>query len=449
MGLLPYSLLMNSLVIRVTRRAHIGLIPLAMGGLLLAAVLAWVLGGYFDYDIHRLISYYSADAPGSVVNVVIGDRLYGVHTFGDYLLAHDYSTVGNPWINSISGSNNYPPVAMGIFWVLSLVPYKLGLFIFLLLSFASLLYPIVNELRRHQAFNVYGYLLVPSILSVGVITAMDRGNFVALLVTPMYLFFRMVKEEKWGKSTLLLALLISLKIYPALLLLVYIKNRQFLRILQVAAYGIAGSLMVTSIFPGNFMTNVKTIVSSIRGYHSIGPIGLDPGNASLFGAFSRTLTRFPSLGPVLQFLTAHIWWLGIFYLFLVGFIVLRRIIPDEITLFLTVSTLWMVPPLSFHYVTSFLLIPLALSIGKKESRSSPFLYSLTTISILVTLLPIVIPIAQGNENAMRSISTFSWLILAIAAFSSSIRHSSERIQNTSPKQNLRTRVINRINSIAG
>ena len=440
---------MNSLVLRITRRAQFGLIPLAMGGLVLAAVLAWVLGGYFGFDIHALISYYSSEAPGSVVNVVVGDRLFGVHTFGDYLLAYDYSTSGNPWINSISASNNYPPVAMGIFWVLSLVPYKFGLFLYLLIAFTSLLFPIVNELRRHKAFTEYGFLLVPSILSVGVITSMDRGNYVALLITPTYLFFRMIKEEKWGKSTLLLALLISLKVYPVLLLFLYLRKGQFLRIFQVIAYGAAGSLLVTSLFPGNLMINVKAIVNGIRGYHSIGPIGLDPGNTSLFGALSRLLAKFPGLNTEYQFITSHMWWVGIFYLFLVVVTLGVGTVPNDISLYLLVSTLWTVAPLSFHYATSFLLVPLALSIGRSEPRSSPFLYSLTTFSILATLLPIVVPIAHGNENVMRSISTFSWLVLAIASFSISIHNYLKDNDDKSPGHSLRSRLIIKINSITG
>ena len=440
---------MNALVLRVTRKAECGLIPLAMGGLVLAAILAWVFGGYFNYDIHGLISYYSSDAPGSVVNVVIGDRLIGVHTFGDYLLPHDYSTAGNPWINSISPSNNYPPLAMGIFWALSLVPYKLGLSIFLFAAAFSLLFPIVNELRRNKAFKEYGYLLIPSILSVGVITSMDRGNYVSLLVTPMYLFFRMLKEEKWGKSTLLLALLISLKVYPALFLLVYLRRGQFSRILQVILYSVTGSLLITSLFPGHFMLNVRAIVNGIRTYHSVGPTGLDPGNASLFGAFSRTLARLPSFNSESQFLATHIWWLGILYLLLVGITLLIRAVPDEISLFLLVSTLWMVPPLSYHYVTSYLLVPLAFSIVKKETRSFPLLYSLTTFSILATLLPIVIPLAHGSENGMRSISTFSWLVLAILSFSISIHHYFKANESRPPGLSLRSRLINKINSITG
>lgn len=447
---------MENFGIRIGRRVNLRFIPLVMTGLVVAAVLVWVLGGYFGYDIHALISYFSDEPPRYVVNIAVGDRVFGVHTFGDYLLAHDYATSGSPWINSISASNNYPPLAMGFFWVLSLLPYKIGLALFLLLSILSMLYPVVAELRRQNAFEKYGVLLVPCILSVGVIAALDRGNYVALLVTPLYLFFRMIKEEKWERSVLLLALMVSLKIYPLLLLVAYLPKLKFLRMAQVVLYSLVASVASALFFHGGLIKNLKAIYHGILGYHAIGPAGLDPGNTSLFGAVSRTLVKFPSLIKEFQFVTSHQWWLGIAYFLLVLYTLLSKKVPQEIVVFLLVSVLWQVPPLSFHYVTCFLLVPIALSLRdvrvtphEGERGSYRLLYTLTTISILATLLPIVIPIVHGSENAMRSIASFSWAVLAIAASLLSGWNLNFKKWDIHTVKRVRKWTIEKINAIAG
>ena len=255
---------------------------------------------------------------------------------------------------------------------------------------------------------------------------------------------------------LLLALMVSLKIYPLLLLVVYLPKFKFIRMAQVIVYSLAASVASAFFFDGGLMANLRAIYHGILGYHAIGPAGLDPGNASLFGAVSRTLTKFPALSAQFKFISEHEWWLGIGYFGLVLFIILSKKVPQEIVIYLLVSSFWQVPPLSFHYVTSFLLVPIALTLRDigalkniKEGSSRRLLYSLTTISILATLLPIVIPISHGSENAMRSASSFSWAVLVIVA---SLLSAWSLIFNRKPistKNGTRGWVIGKINEIAG
>lgn len=445
---------MNNFTIRLSKRINLNFVPLALGGLTIAMMLAWILGGYFGYDIHALISFFSSDLPG---NVLVGDRVFGIHTFGDYLLPHEYASAGNPWINSLAPANNYPPLPMAFFWILSLIPYKLGLVTFLLLAFCSMLYPIVRELSRTKTFHEYGAVLVPCILSVGVITALDRGNYVAFLVTPLYLFIKAIKEERWGTSAVLLGFMVALKIYPAILLVAYIRKRKILPILLVALYSVGSSVVAAYAFPGNFKMTLKAMYSGVIGFGGDGTFGLNPYNVSLFSALSRILARIPSLSEELKTLTAHQWYIGIFYTALVVFVVIAQRVPFAISAFLLVSTLWLVPPLNFHYVTSLLLAPLAIAIGSsrvsKEHLSGThhysILYSLTTTSILLTLVPIVIPISHGTENAMRTISSLCWLALAIFAVFRSLVPASRvgRIQRA--RLDFRNRFVSRVNSWSG
>ncbi|MDP1720722.1 MAG: glycosyltransferase family 87 protein [Candidatus Nanopelagicaceae bacterium] len=426
---------MNNLTIRLSKKIDLKFLPLALGGLTVAMVVAWILSGYFGYDVHVLISYFSSDHPG---NILVGDRAFGVHTFSDYLLAHEYATAGNPWVNSLVPANNYPPLPMALFWIFSLLPYKIGLVTYLLLAFCSMIYPIIRELSRTKTFNEYGAVLVPCILSVGVIAALDRGNYVAFLVTPLYLFIKAIREEKWGSSALLLGLMVALKIYPAVLLVVYLRKRKILPILLVALYSVGSSIVAAYAFPGDVKTTLKTMSSAVFGFGGDGTFGLNPYNVSLFSAISRILSRIPSLSEELQTFTNHQWYIGIFYMALVAFVVIAQRIPFVISMFLLVSTLWLVPPLNFHYVSSLLLAPLAIAIGNSRGSKKPLsdthsysiLYSLTTISILLTLLPIVIPMSHGPENAMRTIPSLCWLVLAIFATSWSLVPASrpERIQ---------------------
>jgi hypothetical protein len=418
---------MDNFGIRFGGRVKIGFLPLALAGTILSAALMWILGGYYSYDIHALISYVSNEPPSYVVNVLIGDRYFGVHTFGDYLLAHDYATVGNPWINSISTSNNYPPLAMGFFWLLSFLPYKLGLIFFLLLSMCSLLYPIFAELKRNNLFSKYGALLVPIALSVGFITSLDRGNSVALLVTPLYLFFRALREEKWGRSSALLAFLIAFKVYPVLLLLAYIPRKKIKAALEAIFLSVGASFVIATLFQGGYVDKINAIVRGILGYRGTMPTEVNPSNVSLYGAWVRVLSNFPSLEDEYQFLISHAWWIGIFYFLLVFFIVVARVVPYEISILLLVSSLWLVAPLSLHYVTSLLIVPIAMSLGlskraltKAANSRFDVLYSVATLAILSTLLPIVIPSANGYENAMRGTSSMFWLLCALVGTLTSI-----------------------------
>lgn len=418
---------MDNFGIRLGGRVRIGFLPLVMLGLVLSAILMWILGGYYGYEIHSLISNSSNETSSYVVNVLIGDRYFGVHTFGDYLLTHDYARAGNPWINSIPLSNNYPPLAMGFFWLLSFLPYKIGLVFFLLLSICSMLYPVFAELKRNNLFAKYGTLLVPIALSVGFITSLDRGNSVALLVTPLYLFFRALREEKWGRSAVILAFLIAFKVYPILLLLAYIPRRKFMAAAEAIFLSLGASFIVATLFQGGYVEKINAIARGILGYRGTMPTEVNPSNVSLYASWTRILSNFPGLEDEYQFLLSHVWWIGIFYFLLVVFIVIARVVPDEISILLLVSSLWLVAPLSLHYVTSLLIVPLALSLGlskralvKAASARFDFLYSVATLAILTTLLPIVIPAANGHENAMRVGSSIFWSLFALVGTMTSI-----------------------------
>jgi Glycosyltransferase family 87 len=392
---------------------RIEFLDICLMSVVIAGAAFWVFGGYLNADFHNLISFPASEAPG---NVNVGERHFGNHTFGDYLLSIDQAKSLNPWTNSvIRPLSNYPALPMIIFKIFSTLPWSVGLTFYLLTSIISIAIPVVLVSWQGLYLDLPKYLVIV-LSSVGVIAALDRGNIMGLLCLPMYLFFHYAREEKWKKASIVLAVLISVKIYPIFLTIILIRNKKFKEIVLAGLLSAIFIFAPAVFFEGNFLESCKGIVRNILSWGGPDMLrGISQWNISLFAAITH-LNSALGIGRINSALYKHAWLPGIAYLLFV--VVSSFLLPKNSTLteMLVLSSLWLVPPSSAPYVlicSTLILLLTRKREGIQEKmvnfQKSPLVIRGSLyFSILLSTTPIIIPF--NGYNIAKSLQAFAWAI---------------------------------------
>ena len=225
--------------------------------LLFALVQIWVLTFYYKTPSNEWISWIAND----------GDKgapyAFGQHYFGDYLamhdvaLAHDISAFGN----------SYPPLGVIPFWILSFLPYRLGLYLWFAILVFALTFPIFHALRKRTDNTWIISIAVYSILTVPAISVLDRANSVGLLTLLLYLFYINFIQERVKVSGFWLGLAIGIKIYPLVILPFLLVKKKFKLAAVSLFYAVALNILALIIWHrGN---PVAALSASIRRIASV------------------------------------------------------------------------------------------------------------------------------------------------------------------------------------
>jgi hypothetical protein len=400
---------------------------------LILTLTSWWVSAYFGFDFHSLISSQSNDPPSVVP--ISPENTFGVHTFGDFLLPSEWARLDNPWLNELPPLNPYPPLAMFIFKVFTVFPYKISLILFLGLNLVSLLFPIIHHLRHSKKSGNFSGILLFLMLSTGFISTLDRGNVIGLIVAPTYLFFFFFKNGEYRKANLMLAFIISIKIYPILLLLMYIKPNRIKDAFRVFFYASLFSL-VTLIFFSEPVESARMIIHAILTGSVTPKFGtelLNPANISLAASFtqftSTNFGQFISLPTILTIANT----LSVVYAVLL--IILIKINPlsfDSKSL-LIISSTWMVPQVSMPYVSALLVCVVIMNLDSKIFQDLGNVKNVDKVrgiliycAILTTLAPIAWPMHSSlgvDYNLMRPVASFFWLFFLIFELYRSLKDS--------------------------
>jgi hypothetical protein len=400
-----------------------GIAKLLSIGLITSAAISWILGGYYNYDIHTLLTFIPHDPPG---NVDITDKKLVVHTFGDYLLPNAWINSSDPWINDVAPWNIYPPLAMCIFWIFNLFPYKLGVILFLILNFATMTFPILYELFLAKKPEKW-LLLLPTCLSVGLITTLDRGNIVGLVVLPIYLFVKNLNDNKFKKAAFYLAVAVSIKVYPIILILLFLRIKKYKMFFFTLGYTLIISVCSSLFWLQTFIENFKNIISRTLTYGQGTDVALDPYNASAIAGIKQALQVFNSVFDSELNLVTPPALVSLFIgtMFLV--LVLCDRIPFIYILYAGISAMWLIPSLSYHYVLCFAIIPLAILIsvetksqGVGTEISEPRFLDVPKIvqlllyaSIFFTMTPIILLLPGFSQNLRLIFQGISWILVLL------------------------------------
>ncbi len=188
-------------------------LELALGilgaGMLIAAVWAGVQGWWLDKDYpYNTFLYF----PGIRFN-----------DFSDYILDARRS---NPYLDPFG---IYFPFAWEIYRLFAALPGRLGLLVFLFAGFSGLFVLLVTALAgvvrvaRERVVLALAFL----VLSYPVLMAVDRANLEIYLAGLVAAAIYFMVRARYGLGTLCLLLAMCCKLYPALFLVLLLRQRRF------------------------------------------------------------------------------------------------------------------------------------------------------------------------------------------------------------------------------
>lgn len=384
----------------------------------------WLMA-YLKQDVFHLISYWPNDYPG------VGKPV-GQHYFGDFAHPREYVIQGNPWFPSkLPDVYNYTPLATLLFQFFTYGNYYFSLFLFLVISCACSLYPLVKWWRifnqTHVGSNLRAtpikLLTLSGVLgSLGFVSVIDRGNYVSWIVPPVFLAFYLIMKNRWGAASFFIAVAASLKIYPALLFMLFVRERKWKELGQGLLWLIALFSMPVILIPGNFWDTSTKVLTNILNWQGSNFLAKTPFNIS-FAASMYNSAILLKLEDLELFLINNLNFISLSLLLLVCLICVNKAIPFQIICFVLASSLWIIPSLSSPYVCVVLLSAIFLwMINPLDSKVLEHWLSclkLALLSSLLTMTPFVIPIMiNGNEvyNFVRIMQGISWLFFYLIVF---------------------------------
>jgi hypothetical protein len=186
----------------------------------------------------------------------------GVHCFGDFGLGyfqgdfHDAFPVDYVPENFITTNT---PMTILMFQGLGVFGYDTALAIYLALMTASVLFPLMHATRKLDRLDRSVAIVFGGVLSYGFLATLDRGNHIALLITPAYMYVLAIAQKQsktmiWGAF-----LLCVLKFWGGVLLLPLVLYRHYKEFFVTISMTVIGYLVPLALFPGGFADALKTM----------------------------------------------------------------------------------------------------------------------------------------------------------------------------------------------
>lgn len=226
-----------------------------------------------------------------------------------------------------------------------------------------------------------------SLLSTGVIWAIERGNIVIwAMVCTMYFCFNYEKTERLSReiSYLSLGIAISLKIYPALFCILLLKQKKYKEILKIIVYVIIFTvfpLLISGGFDALFayigtLFNQASVSSNLR--------------AGYLNGLSIMLTFSRALGIESAYMSNIVFFRIINYVFCIVLSIAAVYLVDKkwVQFIALVFAMFLLPGITHTYMLTFASIPLIIFLNEERKLSLQNIFALLGFLLLTTILPI-------------------------------------------------------------
>ena len=190
----------------------------------------------------------------------------GRHCFGDFGLAFNRGNFENVYEPGNLDATSTPLTAV-LFEFLRLFSYDVSLAIFQVVMVLSVCAPIFWSTSGHRWTTRFGASAVLGIGTIGAITAIDRGNHVALLVPLGLAYVISMEKRKWAQAVLFLTILSMLKFWGIVLVIGLIGHKRYRDSAKVVLLTVLGSLGLLAIFPGGFHQKLSSMLASVSDHN--------------------------------------------------------------------------------------------------------------------------------------------------------------------------------------
>jgi hypothetical protein len=412
-------------------------------------VLIYVCSSYLQRStFENLLSFYGPDGPGLYPNVVL-PKPYGVHFFGDFLLPQWQSRLSNPWIyNDPAGPpiNNYLPFTMAIFRFLAQFSYWKSFIGFFASSLVLLTAPLITGLKSFAKLEKL-QLIVASVLLTGpMISLLDRGNLQLLLIALCLTALALHQNNFANTAAVVLGLAIALKGYPAVLLIFFVRERQFRALFLSISTAIVSTLAAISLYSVGIWQGLTLVkrnielwgVSYTRGYLSY--------NNSIKGTLvSVESFNIPLVSRLSTFLLAHVGLVSLVILAVALFVLLNnRTTNFEVALVCAALMCGLVDYVAPYAIgLYFIAVYYLWSEGSQVPRRWFIAYGWL---VAILLAPKGIPISFWRSAFAFSSPTYTSLLGGICSTTLVILVAMRTTQRESVRQVLKLEILRNVNS---
>ncbi len=321
---------------------------------------------YFSELWLENLSYLANDVPGYVD--IRSEHAFGIHYFGDYLLPHYWAEAQNPWLDHEIVT--YPPVAVEMFKLFNVFPYRSGLIAYELLLAFSLVAPVAIATRRIgaqfaiPAVLLFGFLAGPTIISL------DRGNVVGLLPIIYFVFGIAVLNGRWRLAVTAVVIATSLKYFPFVLSIVLLSQMK-IRLWIVSVLGSAMLVFgILPFYPGGFSDTVNGLVRGALPFVSEGSSNFSCYNTSYVSGIWHVLMFFELNTPA-NWIATNALLVAMFVTLIFSFIILFGACPlwSKVVLAMSLSTV--ITPTVYSYSLNWTISALAIAfVGSQVTTAS-------------------------------------------------------------------------------
>ena len=234
------------------------ILPYYSIALLLTIYSTYIAAAYLRKPIESFILYQAVD-PGYTAPPFVNQPILGVHYFSDFLQIMSYATNVNGYSTNLDFPNMYGPVTVFLFKILSNFPYIISIMLITVITVAALTNLMWQQMWQQTWRTKVIFVVFFLLLSRPLMLTIDRGNIqgivVALNLAALYYFY----SEKYNLAKIFLIIAISLKFYPVMLVLIFIRKRMWKDTLQTLT--ISGILFLISLA----IISRSDFIDSIRG----------------------------------------------------------------------------------------------------------------------------------------------------------------------------------------
>ena len=186
----------------------------------------------------------------------------GRHCFGDFGLAFNRGNFSDVYSAGNLAAANSPLTAL-VFEFLRLFSYNIALAIylgslilslFLSIYWATFGYPMAVRLSASAVLGIGG---------IGALSAIDRGNHVAILIPLGLAYVISLERGKWNQAVFCLVLISMLKFWGIILVIGLVSQRRYKDSLKAVFFSAFGTLALLAIFPGDFYEKISAMTKSV------------------------------------------------------------------------------------------------------------------------------------------------------------------------------------------
>lgn len=321
-------------------------------------------------------------------------------TFMDF-----FNSIANANIDPYrDGFSNYPAMACLMYkFFMHIVPAPVrgigsfqlrnlqqAMVVFILFNIAALWIITASIDHRSQGLNSARYLLSLVVLSCApMVFTIERGNLI-LLSFALSVFFAFNHDSKnklvREAAFISLAIAAAIKIYPAILGLIILKQKRFKDVLKLVIYG-----LIAFIAPFFYYDGIDSLVIMVKALFYTSNLSSEIGYGVNVGLYNICETIALIFGWSRSTAAIYAVYIIVFGILIVGFFTLKKKWQEWMCLCLLIVLL---PKTNYYYIMIFLLIPFVEWLNESNKNDMLFSSENWENALLFALFLIPLPLPQ-------------------------------------------------------